>query len=51
MMHLMVEPDISNGIRMMKYTVNHPMKFRNSRNTDGSLRYGAIIPPFFLGFA
>ena len=50
-MHLMVEPDISNGIRIMKYTVNHPLKFRNAKNSDGKLNYGAIIPPFFLGFA
>jgi len=51
MMHLMVEPDISNGLRLMKYTVNHPFKFRNSKNSDGKLIYGAIIPPFFMGFA
>ena len=51
MMHLMVEPDISNGIQLMKYVVNHPMKFRNSRAANGALCYGAIIPPFFLGFA
>jgi hypothetical protein len=51
MMHLMVEPNISNGIQLMKYVVNHPMKFRNSRNVNGSLYYGAIIPPFFLGFS
>lgn len=50
-MHLMVEPDISNGICIMKYTVNHPLKFRNSKNTNGKLNYGAIIPPFFMGFA
>jgi len=35
----------------MKYTVNHPLKFRNSKTSDGKLYYGAIIPPFFLGFA
>ena len=35
----------------MKYTINHPLKFRNSKNSDGKLSYGAILPPFFLGFA
>lgn len=49
MMHLMVEPDISNGIALMKYAVNHPFKFRNAKNSDGKYQYGAIIPPFFLG--
>ena len=28
MMHLNVEPDIRQGIQLMKYAVNHPWKFR-----------------------
>ena len=30
-MHLNVEPDIRQGIDLMKYTVNHPWKFRPIR--------------------
>jgi hypothetical protein len=51
MMHLMVEPDISNGICIMKYVVNHPLRFRHSKNASGTLNYGGILPPFFMGFA
>ena len=39
MMHLMVEPDISNGVRLMKYIVNHPHQFRNSKDSKGNLNY------------
>jgi len=45
MMHLIVEPDIRNGISLMKYSVNHAGMFKGVKNS--SL---AIIPPFFLGF-
>jgi len=29
MMHLNVEPDIRNGLNLMKYAVNHPSKFKH----------------------
>ncbi len=32
MMHLIVEPDIRNGINLMKYAVNHPSRFRGVRD-------------------
>ena len=30
MMHLIVEPDIRNGISLMKYSVNHPGMFKGA---------------------
>ena len=29
MMHLNVEPDIRNGLKLMKYAVNHPSAFKH----------------------
>ena len=29
MMHLNVEPDVRNGLLLMKYAVNHPNRFKN----------------------
>ena len=34
MMHLNVEPDIRNGLRLMKYAVNHPSNFKHFRTKD-----------------
>lgn len=31
MMHLICEPDIRDGINLMKYVLNHPHKFRMIR--------------------
>jgi hypothetical protein len=36
MMHMNVEPDFRNGLKLMKYAVNHPQHFRLSE-TDRSL--------------
>jgi len=33
MMHLIVEPDIRNGIALMKYSVNHPWMFKGARTS------------------
>lgn len=46
MMHFSVEPDIRNGIAIMKYTVNHPSKFKSK---DGSTSYTRVFLAFFLG--
>ena len=51
MMHLNVEPDVRNGIQLMKYVVNHPQNFRFSQTDDGKLIPTALVIPFFLGFA
>ena len=32
MMHLNVEPDIRNGLNLMKYVVNHPQMFSSFRD-------------------
>ena len=48
MMHLNVEPDIRNGLELMKYAVNHPSKFRNY---DKGLFGSNFLPGFFVGFA
>jgi len=37
MMHLNVEPDIRNGLTLMKYAVNHPSKFKISLSNYGSM--------------
>jgi len=51
MMHLIVEPDIRNGISLMKYAVNHPSRFKGVRSENGkSLNIMKFIPPFALGF-
>ena len=36
MMHLICEPDIRDGIGLMKYVLNHPHKFRVIRKNDSS---------------
>lgn len=33
----------------MKYTVNHPLKFRNSIDHTGKFTIMGVIPAFFLG--
>ena len=33
MMHLIVEPDIRNGIALMKYSVNHPWMFKGAKTS------------------
>jgi hypothetical protein len=52
MMHLIVEPDIRNGIALMKYTVNHPSMFKGARTSGDqtSINTLACVPGFFLGF-
>lgn len=50
MMHLIVEPDIRNGISLMKYCCNQPHMFKGSRTDDGKLNPMAVAAPFFLGF-
>jgi hypothetical protein len=50
MMHLIVEPDIRNGISLMKYCCNQPHMFKGSRTDDGKLNTFAVASPFFLGF-
>jgi len=53
MMHLIVEPDIRNGIALMKYTVNHPAMFKGARPSKDqtSINTLACVPAFFLGLA
>ena len=46
MMHLQVEPDIRNGLSLMKYAVNHPGKFKDYNDQGVS----KILAPFFMGF-
>ena len=59
MMHLICEPDIRDGINIMKYVLNHPYKFRVIR-TDGNVdpedkfKYRGlsrrVFAAFLLGF-
>merc|ERR1719265_1308481 len=50
-MHLIVEPDIRNGIALMKYSVNHPWMFKGARTSRDSMDINpsACVPGFFLG--
>ena len=48
MMHFVVEPDIRNGISIMKYTINHPSKFKTyGRKEKINLQY--VFISFILG--
>lgn len=59
MMHLICEPDIRDGIGIMKYVLNHPQKFRAIRR-PGSMVEGVerkdrglnrrVFSAFLLGF-
>ena len=52
MMHLIVEPDIRNGIKLMKYCVNHPGMFKGANESRERVLENptAVLPAFFLGF-
>ena len=50
MMHLNVEPDIRNGIKLMKYAVNNPQCFKGVQQQDGTMKYRNVLAPFLLGF-
>lgn len=50
LMHLVVEPDIRNGISIMKYVVNHPGMIRNAKG-DGGISASKVFPAFFLGLS
>jgi len=51
MMHFVVEPDIKCGIEIMKYTVNHPSKFKSDdkKNPDKKINFMNVYIAFFLG--
>lgn len=55
MMHLICEPDIRNGIELMKYAMNHPYKFRVIRSPGSSADLGnrglnrRVFSVFLLG--
>ena len=48
MMHYTVEPDIRNGISIMKYAVNHPWQFKQKKK--GQIDFQKVIIGFYLGF-
>lgn len=59
MMHLNVEPDIRQGIELMKYAINHPQKFRTikknyEKETPETISYLGVkrraFCAFLLGF-
>lgn len=51
-MHLEVEPDLRNGVSIMKYVVNHPSMIRNAKREDTKeIDIWKVAPAFFLGFA
>lgn len=59
MMHLNVEPDIRQGIELMKYAINHPWKFRTikknyAKETADQIDYTGVkrraFCAFLLGF-
>ena len=51
-MHLEVEPDLRNGVAIMKYVVNHPNMIRNAkREHSKEIDAWKIAPAFLLGFA
>ena len=52
MMHLNVEPDIRNGLLLMKYSVNHPNRFKHNSNTFGNdgIQIKRVAAAFMLGF-
>jgi len=35
--HLKIEPDIKNGLHLMKYALNHPKKFRDYRHIKSTI--------------
>lgn len=53
LMHLVVEPDIRNGLSIMKYVVNHPGMIRNAKKDEGSkgISVCKVFPAFFLGLS
>jgi hypothetical protein len=55
MMHLNVEPEIRAGLKLAKYCVNHPSRFRGavSVGEDGKehINISAVFPPFFLAMS
>ena len=55
MMHLNVEPDIRQGIQLMKYALNHPQKFRPIRRgyeneTAETISYVGVKRRVFCAF-
>ena len=52
MMHLNVEPDVRNGLLLMKYAVNHPSAFKHNSNiiNQGDISEKRVISGFMLGF-
>lgn len=55
MMHLNVEPDIRQGIQLMKYAINHPWKFRTIKqgheNEDiNTVQYSGVKRRVFCAF-
>ena len=52
MMHLSVEPNIRNGLTLMKYALKYPQNFKlikKEKNKD--VNFTGMLFPFFLGFA
>lgn len=50
MMHLNVEPEIRQAIKMMKYCINHPHMFLGV-NQKGNYNYFALCGPFMLAMS
>ena len=55
MMHLNVEQEVRAGLKLAKFCINHPSRFRGARQigADGKeyISLAAVIPPFFLAYA
>jgi len=49
MMHFTVEPDIRNGLALMKYAVNQPQVFKQRRK--GHIDVIRVFTGFYLGFS
>ena len=47
MMHLNVEPDIRNGLNLMKWAINHPSKFKS---TEKHSKHGPPVRKVFYAF-
>ena len=47
-MHLILMPEAKQGLSLAKYIVNHPYRFKNVRNDDGSLQLRHVFLPFII---
>ena len=51
MMHLNVEPDIRNGLNLMKWAINHPGKFKSTeKHSKHAPPVRKVFYAFLLGF-